>query len=208
VQLPEDAGKDRPELHRKDLEAAGADAAIRAARAAALPTLSLTGTAGLGNTTQGVSNLGDAAKFDPANLAPTLDASVGLELTWNPFDLFRVRDAVAEARLAAEQVEAGRDTQKDQIAADLRKAAANVDALRQRVPLVDAQVALARDNLQIVQGLYAQGSATILDLFDAQSAFRQARTQGAALRVELATAECDLRWMLGEDLGAATGAQP
>ena len=76
------------------------------------------------------------------------------------------------------------------------------EALRAKVPLVDAQVGLARDNLQIVQGLYGQGSASILDLFDAQSAFRSARTQGATLRVDLATAEYDLRWLLGEDLAS------
>ena len=79
---------------------------------------------------------------------------------------------------------------------------AQVEALRAKVPLVDAQVGLARDNLQIVQGLYGQGSASILDLFDAQSAFRSARTQGATLRVDLATAEYDLRWLLGEDLAS------
>ena len=71
--------------------------------------------------------------------------------------------------------------------------------LRDRAPLVDARVALARDNLQIVQDLYGQGSATILDLFNAQASFREARTQGATLRVDLAIAACDLQWLLGED---------
>jgi outer membrane protein TolC len=110
---------------------------------------------------------------------------------------------VAQARLGAERVAASTESQKADISADIRKAASSVRELRERVPLVEAQVALARDNLQIVQGLYAQGSATILDLFDAQSSFRQARTQGASLRVSLTTAEYDLRWLLGEDLTEA-----
>ena len=43
-------------------------------------------------------------------------------------------------------------------------------------------------------------SDTILDLFNAQSAFRAAALQEAALAVDLATAELDLRWLLGEDV--------
>ena len=40
----------------------------------------------------------------------------------------------------------------------------------------------------------------ILDLFNAQASSRQARTQGASLAVQLATAEYDLRWLSGQDL--------
>lgn len=199
VELPADAGQGRPELERLALEAEQAEAGVRLARAAALPTLSLTGTAGVGG-----SSFGTAGRdFLADELRPAIDASVGLQLTWNPFDLFSVRDAVAQARLGAERVAASTESQKADISADIRKAASSVRELRERVPLVEAQVALARDNLQIVQGLYAQGSATILDLFDAQSSFRQARTQGASLRVSLTTAEYDLRWLLGEDLTEA-----
>lgn len=202
VVLPQDAGSARPELARKELEADRAEAGIVVARSGALPSLALTGTVGAGRTSAGI--LGDGGSVE---LGPDLDASVGLTLAWNPFDLFRVRDAVAQARLASEQVDAATASEKDSITAEIRQAAATVDQLRQRVPLSDAQVALARDNLQIVQGLYSQGSASILDLFDAQSAFRQARTQGATLRVDLATAEYDLRWLLGDDL-TPSGATP
>jgi outer membrane protein len=142
--------------------------------------------------------------FNGDDLRPAIDGSVGLTVSWDVFDLFRVRDSVEQARLATEQVKAGTESERDQIAADLRQAVSRVEQLRQRVPLADAQTSLARDNLQIVQDLYAQGSATILDLFNAQSSFRQARTQGASIRVDLATAECDLRWLLGEDLPGAT----
>jgi outer membrane protein TolC len=49
-----------------------------------------------------------------------------------------------------------------------------------------------------VSELSAQGSASILDLFNAQSSFRQARIGTAALSVQLATAEADLQWLLGD----------
>ena len=46
----------------------------------------------------------------------------------------------------------------------------------------------------------------ILDLFNAQSSFRQALVLQAGLAVDLSTSELDLRWLLGEDLGP--GAPP
>lgn len=198
VSLGANAGEGRPELARRREEAVEADAQVTIARSAALPTVSLTGTAGLG----GAAGEGAFVEWNADTLRPDLDASVGVQVSWNPFDLFRTRDGVREARLAAQQIEASTVSTRDAIAADLRKAASNVEQLRERVPLSDAQVALARDNLQIVQDLYAQGSATILDLFNAQASFRQARVEGAGLRVELATAEADLRWLLGADPAA------
>lgn len=194
----------RPELQRRVLEARQADDAIRTATSAALPQIGLTGTAGGSASAIGVSG----SALSPDNLGPDLDASVGVQLIWNPFDLWRVRDAVDQARLRGEQVNLGTEREQLQLTADLRQAATHVGQLRERAPLVDAQVALARDNLQIVQGLYGQGSATILDLFNAQASFRSARTQGASLRVQLATAEWDLRWLVGEDLTATGSPTP
>lgn len=212
VTLPADAGAGRPELLHKEYEADQAEASLKLARSAGLPSLTLSGTAGVGGTgvggsTVGAGGTGVTSPLNAEDLRPSVDGSVGLTLSWNPFDLFRVHDSVEQARLATKQVEAGTEAERTQIAADLRRAASRVEQLRKRVPLADAQANLARDNLQIVQDLYGQGSATILDLFNAQSSFRQARTAGATIRVDLATAECDLRWLLGEDL-TASGATP
>ena len=195
--LPEGAGSARPEFQRTDLERARAEAAVRAARSGGLPSVVLSGSAGVGSAASGL--VGASPRYDAADLRPALDASAGLELSWNLFDLRKTHDSVAMAKLAAQQVDAGAEGQKASIAADIRKAASSLLQLQDRAPLVDARVALARDNLQIVQDLYGQGSATILDLFNAQASFREARTQGATLRVDLAIAACDLQWLLGQD---------
>lgn len=196
IVVPADAGAGRPELARQEALAARAEAEVRAARSGTLPTVSLYGEAGIG-TYGGVSPW-----FDAPMAEPVTDATAGVAFTWDAFDLFRTRDAVRQARLAADQARAATEAEQAAVAAEIRQAAREVAQLRERAPLVAEQVALARDNLQIVQDLYAQGSATILDLFDAQAAFRQARIQEASLAVALATAEVDLRWLLGDDLTA------
>jgi outer membrane protein len=216
VTLPEDAaGWSRPEMDRQELRIAQADAEVALARSAALPTVSVTGTTGLVATAPAAGDFGTITtggavtppSFDAGDLTrPTLDASLGLLVTWNPFDLLRTRDSVRQARLGVRQVEATNAAELDRIEADVRSASSRLTALRERTPLVDQQVELARDNQAIVQDLYAQGSATILDLFNAQSAFRQAAIQQASLAVDLATADLDLRWLLGVDV--MPGAQP
>ncbi len=193
VELPDGAGEARPELARAEASAAQAEAGVKGARSGTLPTVALVGEAGLGT-----SRLPTSPAFDPPIAEPSTDASVGLQFTWNPFDLWKTRDAVQQARLGVQQVEAQQQATASGIQAELKSAAAEVRQLRERAPLVSQQVALARDNLQIVQDLYSQGSATILDLFNAQSSFRSARIQEASLQVQLATAEDDLRWLLGQ----------
>jgi outer membrane protein len=205
IALPALAGMERAELRRQEMYQSQAGADVRAARAGALPTVSLSATAGAGSSALGGGAIG-APALDPQDLRPALDAGIGAQLSWSPFDLWRTRDAVRQAQLVQRQVDLATESVEDQITAEVRTAAANLSALRERAPLVGEQVALARDNLQIVQDLYAQGSASILDLFDAQSAFRQARIGQAGLGVQLATAEYDLRWSLGEDLVPAPGA--
>lgn len=216
VALPEsESGWSRPEIARQKLQIARAGADVDLARSAALPGVALTGTTGLVSAAAGggpdlgatTGGLLPVPTFELGDLSrPTFDASLGLQVTWNPFDLFRTRDAVRQARLAVQQVEATNQAELDRIEADVHSADARLTALRERAPLVDRQVELARDNQEIVQDLYAQGSATILDLFNAQSAFRQAAIQQASLAVDLATADLDLQWLLGLDV--TPGAQP
>lgn len=192
VTVPADLLAGRPEIARQSLTVDQADAGVRLARSAALPSVTVTGTA-----------TAVALTADPVAAAdlghPTLDAAVGVALAWNPFDLLRVRQDVQQAQAERQQVEAQNAAERNGITAEVRAAAARLDGLRARFPLIDRQVALARDNQGIVRDLYAQGSATILDLFNAQSAFRAAAIQEASLLVDLATAELDYRWLLGEE---------
>jgi outer membrane protein len=214
VALPADPLADRPEIARQQLSVDQAEADRRVARAGAFPTVALTGSASVAASALGGG--GDtvydlpppvrdivvpAPELDLSALsAPIVDGRVGIALTWTPFDLLRTRHGMQQAAARIDQVAAANEGERLQLLADVRSTAAEVDALRARYPLVAQQLVLARDNQDIVQDLYAQGSATILDLFNAQAAFRAAAIQEAALAVDLTTAELDLRWLLGEDL--------
>ncbi|MEZ4237156.1 MAG: TolC family protein [Myxococcota bacterium] len=212
VALPGELLAARPELRRQGLAVEQADADVRLARSAALPTVSVVGSAGFGAAASGggpaldLPTLGVSvppADFEPGDVVrPAADATLGLQLQWNPFDLLRTHQAVRQAKLAAQRVDAQNTFERDRLEAEIRTAATQLETLRGRYPIVHERLTLARDNQTIMQDLYAQGSATILDLFNAQSSFRAAAIQEANLTVDLATAELDLVWLLGADLGA------
>ncbi|MEQ1570435.1 MAG: TolC family protein, partial [Myxococcota bacterium] len=200
----------RPELDRQERSVDRARAGVAIARSGALPTVSVQGSAQVGAAASGGGPSTELPTFDLVVPAPTFEsadlgrpvpsATVGLVLTWNPFDLLRTRQLVRQAELELERTEAANASERNRLLAEIRSAQAEVEALRARFPLVHQQLQLARDNQGIVQDLYAQGSASILDLFNAQAAFRASAIQEAALAVALATAELDLRWLLGDDL--------
>ncbi len=131
-------------------------------------------------------------------LRPTISAGGGLYFSWNAFDWLRTRDAVESARIREKQVDATLASQELALETDVRQALETVRSLRERSELVEKRIELARDNLKIVRDLYAQGSASLLELFDAQAAFRSASSQRAAFQVSLVNAEYELLWTVGE----------
>jgi outer membrane protein TolC len=197
------SAEQRLELHRLDAQSEAADAGIRLARSPALPQIALNADAGIGATALGggptIAPLPAPGSLDVADLVPAFDAGIGLALSWTPFDLYRTRDAVQVARLQRQVVDAQRRAQEDQILAEVRDAAEQLDILNRRAVVAGSELALARDNLAIIQDLYSHGSTSILELFDAQSAFRQARSQAASLAVDLVNAQWSLKFATGTD---------
>jgi multidrug efflux system outer membrane protein len=203
VVLPPDPAAGRPELRQLGARAQAADAQVTVARSAALPTVSLVGELGAGGAAAGggAPVFGVPPTFDADGLRPALDGRIGVVATWNPFDLFRARMSTDQAELGRQQVDAATQSQELLLETQIRVAGRQVETIQAQVPLVEEQMSLARSNLQIVQDLYAQGNATILDLFNAQDQFRSARLREADLLVRLRLAEVDLAWALARDLG-------
>lgn len=212
-ELVDQARSRRPELRRFASEASRVDASIELARSAALPTLSFTaglrveGAAAGGSEvsstlTDPITGLSYTSTYDPEfeaeDLGPDLTTSMGFNLSWTPFNLLQTRDAVSLARYSRRQVDARYESQLLQVEADVKAAHNALATLRERTAYIDERLSLARDNLQIIQALYAQGSAPILDLLQAQSAYQTANIQRASHQVNLIVAEYELRWAIGE----------
>lgn len=159
-----------------------------------LPKVSANFSAGVGATPAWYNE----TSFDSAVFTPGLDLSAGVSLSWNIFNLGKTRDQLAQLELTEKSLTAQQTGQESKIAQSVRKAHQYLMTLNKREPGVKAQLELARENLNIIQTLYGQGSATLLDLFEAQDSYRTALNQQAAFRIQQALAELELRWAVGD----------
>ncbi len=186
----------RPELQQLkwSLEAARYDRRI--ARAGYLPSLTFDLSASGGNTAMWT----DRDSFEDASFSPTVAVTAGVNVSWNLFNLFNTRYQVAQAETVIAQWKAQAEAEYDSIAEEVRIALETWKNLKAREAGVRAQLNLATDNLDILETLYGQGNASLLDLLNAQSEYRNALTQMAAFEVDVVTAEYDLRWTAGVPL--------
>lgn len=159
-----------------------------------LPKVSADFSAGVGATPGWNSD----ATFESATFTPGIDMTAGVSLSWNLFNLGKTRDQLAQLEISSKSLDAQQQSQESRIAQAVRKAHQSLLTLNKREAGVNAQLGLARENLNIIQTLYSQGSATLLDLFEAQDSYRTALNQEATFRIQQALAELELRWAVGD----------
>lgn len=136
--------------------------------------------------------------FDAQTFVPSAGLTAGVTASWNLFNFGQTRDQVRKLEVADQVLEAQLAQQSSLIEQSVKTALNAVLTLNRREAGVHSQLELARDNLNIIQTLYGQGSATLLDLFEAQGSYRTALIQEATFRIQQVLAELELRWTLGE----------
>ncbi len=193
------AVQQRPELEQIEASLRAARCDRRIARAGFFPVVSFDVSASGGNTALWT----DRETLDSVSFSPTFDVTAGLNVSWNLFNNFNTRYQVAQAETVIEQWKAQAASEHDSIAAEVRAAYETWRNLQSREAGVRAQLEFATDNLTILESLYSQGNASLLDLLNAQSEYRNALTQEASFQVDVATAEYDLRWSAGMSIDGA-----
>ena len=161
-ELVEYARNLRPDLAAADAKIQAARAQVRAAQAAGKPTVSLTASAGIGNSN-------------------TLDSfstgAIGVSVSFPLFTGYRNTYEIRSAQAQVEAREADRDVLRSQIALDVWRAWQSL--VTERAALANAEdllrSALESDNVS--RGRYRAGAGTLIDLLNAQSALASARFQ-------------------------------
>lgn len=173
----------RPEFRALQLSLESADAQRRAYAWRWAPTLSA---------------FGNARAFNYDNFAAKHYAwAVGAQLDWVLFD-GGVRDAqrhlaAAQAREAAARADLLRDTIRD----DLANTGSQLETKRHGQAAAERSVALARETLDLVRTQYEAGSATQIDLLQAQDNLVAAQEALAQAHFDVAVAELTLRRTTG-----------
>lgn len=177
----------RPDLASAESQLAAADANVAAARAALLPSVSLSGSVGLG--TSALLSLAD----------PTRSVSLGLSLAQSIFDGGR-------QRLQVRTTESQRVVLIENYGKTIRTALKEVDdglgnlsRSEQQESLQRELVAQARRSLELAELRYREGSGDLLSVLDAQRTLFSALDALASQRLARLTAAVDLYRALGGD---------
>jgi outer membrane protein, multidrug efflux system len=185
--LPSSLLTRRPDLSAAEAQLAAADANVEAARAALLPTVSLSASGSLG--TSALLSLAD----------PTRSVSLGLSLAQAIFDGGR-------RRLAISTTESQRVVLIENYGNAIRSALKEVDDGLDNVQRSERQetlqrevVAQARRSLQLAELRYREGSGDLLSVLDAQRTLFSALDALATQNLARLSAALDLYKALGGD---------
>jgi outer membrane protein len=181
----------RPEITQAEGALEAARHGIRAARSGNAPVLS----ANAASTHRGTD-------FPP----DTRSLSVGVSISWDPFDGGFTAGLVAEAKASMESAQSQMDSARLTVVSDVSQAYLDLKTAEQRVATADAEVANAQEALQLAEGRYRSGVGTFIDVLDAESAAVTAETDRVNARYAVDHARAALAH--ATNTPASAGPQP
>jgi len=185
--LPAELLVRRPDLASAEAQLAAANADVAAARAAMLPTITLTGSAGLAS----------AALTSLTSAGATAAIQIAASLLQPVFDGGRLRGqkAIAESR-ERELLETYRKAILSAFS-DVEQALAGTSRLGQQEELQDEVQTRARESLRLAEIRYRGGADDLLTVLDAQRTLFSAQDQLAQIQLSRLQAAVSLYKALG-----------
>jgi outer membrane protein len=181
--LVESAISERPEVAYAMDQAKAERLLVQSARGGYGPTISA--TAGLVQATA------EGAGYTGWNV------SGGVTLTWNLFQGGLTNGAVHEAQANLDNAVALLDVEKQQVRVDVEQALLAIRAAKAAQSASTDALVAARQRLALAEGRYQNGSGSVIELGDAQTAEANAAGQLVQTEFQLATARAQLVRALG-----------
>lgn len=155
------ARQNRPEAVQAQLSIASAEKGIEIAASSKRPSVSLSASTGWDD-----------------RLLPDNDAnwSVGASASWNIFDAGVTKSQINQAESSRNKARLEAEQTTDAIEQEVRQSYLNMKEAEKRLQTTEVTVNKANEDLYIAQETYKAGAATNLDVFDAQLALTQAKT--------------------------------
>ncbi len=177
----------RPEFARFGAQVRRAETEARLAGAATRPTVSVFGQAGVGRP----------SPFDFLSDDVSEYALVGVRVRWAPFDWGRRRREAEAARLQGAVAQTEADALARRLRRDIEDDLAQIDRLRQALPLDDRAVALREEALRVAARQLDEG-VLLADVYtDRLTDLAEARLARERHRIELVRAQARALSTLG-----------
>jgi outer membrane protein len=168
----------RADLSARQSELAATAQGVRAARAARLPTVSV--SAGY-NTQLNSSN--DQALFDQFTQRQGGSVQVGVAVPL--FDRGNVAAETQRAQIAQDNARIALQNQQQQVALEVRRAWLDWQAAGQQLAAAQAQLTAAQQSLDATRQRYQAGVGTLVELTQARATLAQAQSQLVSARYNL-----------------------
>jgi outer membrane protein TolC len=193
------------EANRPDLKAAAAGlrsarAAVLAARLQRLPYVSLAGSATYNPVTTSKNTLRNALGVD-SDLSSRSESKRQLgarvALNWNVFDGLSTDAGIASARAGFLRAQDTYDVLRRDLAGEVHQATLTYQQALAAQNVAGSAVESATESMKLTQQKYNVGSATILDLIDAQVQLQRAQSQLVSALAGIRVAEARLDQVRG-----------
>lgn len=181
----------RPDILQQLARLRAADASIKQAKSAYVPSLSFKGDGGLARA------YGQQDLY-PGHYAQGEVWTAGLQLQWTLFDGARREYRLAEARADKKAAQAAVDALRDQIANQVWTAYANMQTALRQQQAAAALLTASQESYEAAHEAYGYGVRNLLDVVSAQKALAQARSEDIAARTELLLQATNLAFQTGD----------
>jgi outer membrane protein len=186
----------RPDLMERVAEMRAANAEVKAAKTAYLPTLTLGGTVGINKT------YGEQDQF-PGLYSPNQEFwNAHFSLTWTLFDGFARESRVARAKADQKQAAAEVDAIRDQVENDVWAAYSTARTALRQQKAAAALLEAASSSYNAALQSYTYGVRSQIDVVSAQRTLAAARTADVSARTQLLTGVAALAFQTGDLLHA------
>jgi outer membrane protein len=182
----------RPDLMQRVAELRAAHAEVKEAKTAYLPTLSLSGTAGLAK------NYSEQFQYPGAYSANQEFWNARLSLTWTLFDGFAREQRLARAKAEQKQAAAEVDAIRDQVENEVWSAYSTARTALRQQKAAAALLEAASSSYNAALQSYTYGVRSQIDVVSAQRALAAARTADVTARTQLLTGVAALAFQTGD----------
>jgi outer membrane protein TolC len=177
--------RDRPEIRQAELRHLQATQDLRAKKAERIPDVS--------------AELNNLSFLNWGRFMPTQSTSVGVSVSWEPFDWGRKKHETAEKQRTAEQARIAKQDTESQVLVDVNDKYRQLRYRRAELRVVRLAQEAAVESLRVVRNRYVVQAALVKDVLQSQVSLEQSNSDYQQALTSYWNARADFERAIGED---------
>jgi outer membrane protein TolC len=179
------AFRDRPEIRQANLRQVQAEQDLRAKKAEYIPEIA--------------AEFNTLAFMNWGRYMPTQSMSIGVSLTWEPFDWGRRKHEAAEKQRTVEQARIGRREAESLVLVDINDKYRQLKHRRAELRVARLSQETALENVRVTKIRYSVQAVLVKDVLQAQASLEDSNTEYQQALTSFWNARADFERALGED---------